>query len=107
MENITINIATDFSTKPGARFKSLGEYSGEAFYEELLLPKYTEAKENNTKLLVYLDGVRSYPYSFLDESFGKLARVYGLESVLKTIEFKASEKSWVIDYIHREVWKEK
>jgi hypothetical protein len=58
------------------------------------------------KLHIYLDGARSYPYSFLDESFGKLAREFGLETVEDNIIFHATEKAWVIGYIHKEVWKD-
>lgn len=106
MDEFKINIAADFSTKPGARFRHLGEDSGEAFYEEHLLPKYEEAIAAGQKLHIYLDGTRSYPYSFLDESLGKLARVFGLETVVDNIIFHATEKAWVIGYIHKEVWKD-
>lgn len=106
MEKFKIMIAEDFSQTPGGRWRELGPYSGQAFYEEWLLPKFESAIENNEKLHIYLDGVRSYPYSFLDQSFGELARMKGLELVNRTIVFHADEKEWVIRYLHKEVWKD-
>lgn len=40
MENIIINIRTDFSDSPGARYRKDGPHSGEEFFEEHLKPKF-------------------------------------------------------------------
>jgi len=106
MEEYKIIIAEDFSSTPGGRWESLGPFSGEAFYKQLLLPNFEKAVESGQKLQVYLDGVRSYPYSFLDQSFGELSRVKGLSVVKDNIVFHATEKSWVIEYINSDVWKD-
>lgn len=76
-----IDIPGDFSPRPGARFRSQGPDSGEQFYEEWLYPKYLASVEADEKLEVYFDGALGYPPSFLDESFGRLAREYGIETV--------------------------
>lgn len=104
MEEFVIRIASDYSDKPGGRWKSLGNYSGEEFYEALLLPKFENAIQSERKLIVDLDGAKSYPSSFLDQSFGELARKKGIDLVKKNIEFKTSDFQWVVDYIIREIW---
>lgn len=106
MEEYKIVIAEDFSSTPGGRWERLGQFSGEAFYNNLLLPYFEKAVENSQKLHIYLDGVRSYPYSFLDQSFGELSRVKGLSAVKENIIFHATEKAWVIEYINSNVWKD-
>ncbi len=106
MEEVRIIVATDFTQTPGGRWIRLGAFSGELFFNDWLLPKYKEAKSKNTKLHIYLDGVRSYPSSFLDQSFGELLRQQGVE-VVDHIVFHAEEKAWVIDYIKTEIWNEK
>lgn len=70
-----INISKDFSPCLGGRFIREGSYSGEDFYNRLLLPKFQLAVKHNTKLIINLDNTFGFPSSFLDESFGKLARV--------------------------------
>ena len=85
METIVINIAKEFSPVVGARYRTLGPFSGQAFYEEILEPKFDLAQREGKKLEIFLDGVRSYSESFLDESFGVLARKYGIDVVKDTI----------------------
>lgn len=104
MEKFTINIAKDFSTALGGRSKSIGEFSGEAFFEQLLNDKYSEAVAAGEKLYVNLDGTGSYGSSFLDESFGKLARENGVEEVRNNIVFRTSTFQWIVDYINTEIW---
>lgn len=98
---IIINIAEDFSPNLGLRFKSLGEFSGEEFYEKLLEPKYKEAKEQNEKLRIILDGATPYGSSFVDESFGKLAREYGVTEVDSCVQFVSELYPHVIRLIRK------
>ena len=94
---ITINIANDFTDTPGLRYKTKWDnYSGEEFREELLEPKFLKAKENNEKLMIDFDGGYGYLISFLEEAFGGLARIYGRDSVLETLEFKSDEEEALI-----------
>lgn len=103
MEKV-IKIAEEYSKTPGGRWRRLGDYSGEDFYETLLLPRFLEVEETGDKLVVYLDGARSYPNSFLDQSFGELARNYGVQKVRNTIKFETKIFSWIVDYINKEIW---
>jgi hypothetical protein len=104
MEEYSITIANDFSDKPGGRWRDLGPNSGEEFYETLLLPKFDEAVQAHEHLYVYLDGAKSYPNSFLDQSFGELGRNRGAELVNQIIIFKTEAFQWVVKYIREEIW---
>ena len=103
METIVINIAKEFSPVVGARYRTLGPYSGQAFYEEILEPKFQLAQLEGKKLEIFLDGVRSYSESFLDESFGVLARKYGIDVVKDTIIFTHETKEWTVNYIYNNI----
>lgn len=105
MEKYKIDIAQDFSPNLGVRYKSLGSFSGEQFYEEILESKFNEAKAENEQLHIYLDGASPYGSSFLDESFGKLARTYTLEDVTKRIVFHTVNFKWIVEFIKSNIWK--
>lgn len=96
---IIINIAEDFSKTPGGRYTSEGPFSGEEFREKYLKPKFLQAKEANTKLRINLDGCYGYPSSFLDESFGGLARELNDTKLLDYLEFVSNDQPGLIDYI--------
>jgi hypothetical protein len=66
----TIRIATDFSRTPGGRYREDGDFSGEQFREEFLVP----ALDNPEGVIVFLDDTDGYPSSFLEEAFGGLVR---------------------------------
>lgn len=103
MENIIINIRTDFSDSPGARYRKDGPHSGEEFFEKHLKPKFEEAINNNVKLIVNLDGVWGYPSSFVSGSFGKLSLEKGKDLVLSTIEFVSNESEIRMNRIISEI----
>ena len=90
-----MNIATEFSGVPGPRSRKEGQWSGEEFREELLIPRFCEAEEAEEKLIIDLDGGCGYATSFLEEAFGGLARVYPPERVLKVLEFKSTEEPYL------------
>lgn len=104
MEKYSIHIAKDFSDKLGGRWIKVGPFSGELFYDDLLKPKFEIAKANNEKLHIYLDGTKGYGSSFLDQSFGELARVFGVDIVQQTIEFHTQYFTWNVKYIIEEIW---
>jgi hypothetical protein len=105
MENsIAINIATDFSKNLGGRWKRLGRFSGEAFYEDILKEKYLEAKGKKCRLEIDLDGASPYGSSFVDQSFGELFRQYG-NDVKNRVEFKTQYFQWIVDIITQDKWK--
>ncbi|WP_429237025.1 STAS-like domain-containing protein [Aeromonas salmonicida] len=67
---MTTIFVKDFSVFPGPRTKELGENSGEAFRDDILIPAIREHKQ----VRVNLDGVFGYGSSFLEEVFGGLVR---------------------------------
>ena len=104
MEELRINIAKDFGIVLGGRWIRLGPCSGEEFYIKKLEPSFLNAKKNNTKLYIELDGTKGYPSSFLDQSFGELARRHGVSEVRNTIIFETKIFRWVVNYIKEEIW---
>ena len=87
----TIIIARDFTTTPGARYRKDGDFSGEQFLDEWLLPKFEKAVSEDYILLIDLDKVWGYPSSFVSGSFGKLSVTKGSSIVLKHLRFKSEE----------------
>ena len=98
-----IIIATDFSDHPGSRYRKDGEYSGEQFLEEILLPKFEKSVKEDYILFIDLDKVFGYPSSFVSGSFGKLSMDKTAELVLKHIQFKSDENPIRLEKIIREI----
>ena len=65
-----INIARDFTRYPAGRYRTDGDYSGEAFREEFLKP----VLESGRKATIIFDGAMGYGSSFLEEAFAGLIR---------------------------------
>lgn len=103
MADTKIIIKDEFSDSPGARYKTDGPFSGEEFYNTLLLPRFNEAHSSGGKLTIILDGVWGYPSSFVSGSFGKLSMNFGAETVLKTIVFVSKESETRRDRIISEI----
>ena len=100
MEKIVIKIAEAFSKMTGPRLINEGEYSGEAFYLDVLKPKYQEARKLGVVLVVDLDGTYGYGTSFLEEAFGGLVRD-GFKLVLDNIEIISEEEEYLIEDIKK------
>lgn len=100
----TYKIAQEYGRILGGRWISLGERSGEDFFNRILEPLYLKAKEENTIVTFYLDGTSGYPSSFLDQSFGELARKYGVNNVRKVVHFETNVFKWIVDFINSEIW---
>ena len=79
IHSVDLHVATDFSSYPAGRDDHDGPYNGKKFREELLLPRYIEAKEKELELNVYFDGVKSFGSSFLEEAFGGLVRTENVD----------------------------
>lgn len=75
MKKKTIRIADDFSRFPVGRDENDGEYNGEKFRKDFLVPSLNE----NDEVTVYLDGPKGYGSSFLEEAFGGLIRREGFQ----------------------------
>lgn len=69
-----IRVATEFSPYLGGRYRDDGPWSGQAFREDLLLPRVKAALAEHVTLDVFFDGVEGMPTSFLEEAFGGLLR---------------------------------
>ena len=101
-----ISIAEDFSDVPIGRTRDDGDFSGQAFREDYLMPNLKNASAANP-LIVNFNGAEGYPPSFLEEAFGGLVRhqyysVAELEKCLK-IEADNGKKAYVEiawEYIH-------
>jgi len=87
----TISIAKDFSKNPGARYGDDGDFSGELFYKELLLPAFERAINSKQKLTIDLNGIYGFPSSFVSESFGKLSIEKGANNVISVLVFISDE----------------
>ena len=73
-----ISIANDFSRYPAGRYREDGDFSGQRFREEMLVPKLNDLGESG-QLEVTFDGVEGLGSSFLEEAFGGLVRVAGMD----------------------------
>ena len=80
-----IIIAEEFSDTPGGRMIAEGDFSGELFREDLLLPRYKKALEKHEKLEIDFNGAFGYPPSFLDEAFGGMVKILHERNVLDNI----------------------
>jgi len=94
-----INIAKEFSETPGPRARDEGDFSGEAFLEEVLRPAFIQATKDGGVLTIDLDGSEGYATSFLESAFGGLAREFDPAEILKVITFKSDDEPYLVDEI--------
>lgn len=101
MKRLTLKVSTSFSKTPGARYEKEGDFSGEKFRKEYLLPKLKEAIQGNWILVVDLDGTAGYGTSFLEEAFGGLIREgIDIQHIRRFMEFVSIEDPSYIDEIN-------
>ncbi len=83
-----IDLAKDFHAYPCGRHPKDGDYNGEDFRKNTLLP----ALKEGLSLVINLDGIDSFADSFYDEAFGGLIREEGFsaEYVMEHITVVAS-----------------
>lgn len=91
----TISIAKDFSEYVGARYKTLGPYSGEEFRDDHLVPKLKECD----KVTIDMNNVFGYGSSFLDEAFGGLIRKkhFTLQELQQKLELVYDNESYITE----------
>jgi uncharacterized protein DUF4325 len=106
-ERLEINIAKEFTDTPGPRYRHQGDHSGEQFLAQLLYPRFVTARESKSVLRINLDGAVGYPTSFLEEAFGGLAREFGSDEVLRTLEFTCTDEPYLEEQIRRYIRKAK
>ncbi len=93
-----IKIASQYTQTPGARKSADGDYSGEAFREKFLVPLFKD-ENDNTPIIIDLDGTYGYGTSFLEEAFGGLARIFTKERCFKRLKFISNEDKLLIEEI--------
>lgn len=67
-----INIATDFCKAPAGRYRKNGDYTGEVFREDVLLPALIN--DEFSEVCINLDDLDGVGSSFWDEVFGEMLR---------------------------------
>lgn len=107
LKSFYINIAHDYSETPGARYISDGPFSGEAFRDKLLEPRYLNCLSLGIKLIIDFDGGYGYPITFLEEAFGGLVRkgYSGIDLLNNTI-FVSNEEPKIIEDIKKLILEE-
>lgn len=86
-----IIIAKEFTDHVGARYITDGDWSGEHFLNEILLPKFEKAVNGGYALLIDFDGLYGNPSSFISGSFGKLSVDKGATLILEHLQFKSDD----------------
>lgn len=94
-----ICISKEYSETLGARYIDEGEFSGEDFRENFLIPRFVAASNEGRQIIIDLDGGYGNPVSFLEEAFGGLARKYGTDRVLAVLKFISSDEPSQVDDI--------
>jgi len=82
---------SEWCDAPIARFRSDGEKSGQELREDILKPAILSLQDGE-KLLVDFDGMIGCTSSFIDEAFGELARDIEPDTLISTLEIKATER---------------
>ncbi len=99
MRTVTVVNARDFSDTPGPRHISEGEFSGEKFRKEVLLPAFRKVEAEDGELHVDLDGTEGYATSFLEEAFGGLAREVGSAELLARLTIKSDDEPYLREQV--------
>jgi hypothetical protein len=94
-----ISIAKDFADTPGPRAREEGDFSGDAFLEDVLRPAFVQAKKDSGTLTIDLDGTEGYATSFLESAFGGLAREFDATEILSVITFKSDDEPFLVNEI--------
>ena len=104
MERVYFKIANEFTRTPGPRYIYEGPHSAEEFLKNIFRERFANAVKNNQIIQVDLDDTAGYATSFLEGTFGELARENSVALVLKHIEILSPKKPWykeeVIEYIN-------
>lgn len=107
------NIGKDFSTDPAGRYQSDGEFNGERFREEFLIPRLKGLKKGEVLEIVIDDGVEAYGSSFISEGFAGVIKCGHMtrDELLKKIKITYSNPEFgffekrIIDHIKKSKYK--
>jgi hypothetical protein len=92
----TIRLAADFNPFPFGRYPSHGDWNGQRFRDEWLVP----ALQSADAVEVDLDGARGLSPSFLEEAFGGLVRRgFAIKDLLSRLRIKSDRDPSFIDTI--------
>jgi hypothetical protein len=86
-------VASEFSRYPGGRLRSHGEFSGQAFREDVVLSLLNV----HEKITFDLSGSAGYSSGFLDEAFGELGAILGFSEVKRRIRLIATDDAEAIE----------
>lgn len=92
-------VVRDFSRYPGGRLKKHGPFSGEEFRVDVLEPALAEFDS----IQIDLTGAAGYPASFLDESFGELGHIYGIDELRRRLTFTCEDDPFLIPIIWEKI----
>jgi len=79
----------EFTKYPGGRYEKDGPFSGEQFRKEVLEPVFSSGEN----IKIDFSGVLGVPPSFIDESFAEIAKKYGKEKFIATVEILSDDNS--------------
>jgi hypothetical protein len=88
---MSISIAKDFSDVPAGRYLTDGDYTGERFRDDFLIPALKKASKD-CPVVVDINDVEGYGSSFLEEAFGGLIRKHSFteEDLKNKLKIKAN-----------------
>lgn len=95
MKTTTIKFAKEFTDCPGGRSRINGDFSGEQFRKDVLEP----ALARYERVVLDLNGVFSFPASFVDEAFGVLVEERGLDAVKNQLVLKLEDNPVALESI--------
>lgn len=94
-----IDIGKDFAMSPGMRHRTDGPFSGEEFRESILAPAFRE----NDMIVVLIDTPVGLGASFLEESFGGLVRIFGLDEVRRKLRIETAKRGFLLPIIESDM----
>lgn len=103
----TINIATQFTKTPGARYYTDGPKSGEEFFDTMLKEAFEEAEENDEQLKIEMDGTEGYASSFINEAFRRLGEAFGSDNAWGRLVLVSIEVPKYIDKVKKSIYEAK
>jgi len=96
-------IAKDFNSSPAGRYRDYGDFSGERFREDFLLPRLKKFE----RVIVDFDGLSGVSSSFLEEAFGGLVHCgyYSPEELLEKLLLVGNDDFTIIPLVWKYVKK--